>query len=108
MRTLPSAGVVLALFFEAIAASAGPMPDTRSALEQPAPAETGFLNVTSDPIANLSVDGKDYGKTPVTKIELPVGSHQLSLVSLDGKLQRKIGVKIAKGETTRIKINLGP
>jgi hypothetical protein len=108
MRTSSSAAAVAALIFTAFAASAAPLRGTHAAVEQAAPAETGYLSVTSDPIATLSVDGKSYGKTPVTKIELSVGSHQIALASLDGKLTRTLGVKITKGETTRIKINLGP
>ena len=74
-----------------------------------AAADTGFLNVTSTPEARVSIDGKDTGKTtPVVHLELPAGHHQLTLISLDGKLTRTLGISIAPTDTTRLRVNLGP
>jgi hypothetical protein len=71
--------------------------------------ETGFLNVNSTPLAHVSVDGKDTGRTtPVVRFELPAGHHQLTLISLDCKLTRTLGITITPTETTRLRVNLGP
>src|SRR5689334_21169765 len=62
--------------------------------------DVGYLSVASDPPAKISIDGKDTGKTiPADKVELAVGHHQLTFVSLDGKLTRTLGFNITKTET---------
>jgi hypothetical protein len=81
--------------------------DTRSGITQ-APSEVGYLTLVCEPAANVSIDGQARGATPITKLALSVGAHQITLVSLDGKLKRTLGVKIAKDETKRLRVNLGP
>ena len=71
--------------------------------------DAGYLNVASSPEARVSIDGKDIGKTtPVEHLELSAGHHQLTLISLDGKLSRTLGFSIARADTTRLRVNLGP
>jgi hypothetical protein len=82
--------------------------DTRSGVEQAPAAEVGYLTLTCEPVANVSIDGTAKGATPIVKLALPVGAHQITLVSLDGKLKRTLGVKIAREETKRLNVNLGP
>ncbi len=111
MRTMARLAGALLLTLSAVfpaASSGAALPDARSGpLADDAPqGESGFLSVISDPAARISVDGKERGQTPVVKLELPVGPHQITLVSLDGKLKRTLGVKIVKGENTRLKVNL--
>ena len=80
--------------------------DTRSGVA--ASEEVGYLTLTCDPAANVSIDGEAKGPTPIANLALPVGPHQITLVSLDGKLKRTLGVKIVKGETKRLNVSLGP
>jgi hypothetical protein len=106
MRTgLRFAAFTLAFAALSPVAAAALHPDIRSgALDS----ELGYLTLVCEPIANVSVDGEPKGATPVVKLALPVGGHQITLVSLDGKLKRSLGVKIVSGETTRLRVNLGP
>ena len=102
--------VGLLIVSNASAASAASVASSREGPE-PAPSkDVGSLSVSSDPPARVSVDGKDTGKTtPVEKIDLPVGHHQLTLVSVaDPKLTRSLGFNVTKGETTRLKVNFAP
>jgi eukaryotic-like serine/threonine-protein kinase len=68
--------------------------------------ETGFLTLTSTPEATVSVDGKEVGTTPIVKLELATGAHQITLVAAAGQLKRTLGVTIVKGETKVLKVNL--
>ena len=76
-----------------------------------APAETpratasasahGELHITSTPAgANVTVDGKDRGITPLKLTDLTVGTHQLALTSSAGNVRRSI--KIVEGKPTEI------
>jgi Protein kinase domain/PEGA domain len=60
--------------------------------------EPGQLHVVVDPWANLSVDGKSYGQTPL-KVSLPPGSHRVVLRNTELGRVETITVKIKSGET---------
>lgn len=78
-----------------------------SSLRDAPKGDVGFLTVTTDPPAKLSVDGADTGKTtPVTKLSLPAGKHKVTLTSLDGKTTRSLGVTIVAGEEKRLTVSL--
>jgi hypothetical protein len=54
----------------------------------------GSLQVESTPSgAEAAVDGKSYGKTPITIPDLEIGTHTLSLKSAAGTITRKVTVK---------------
>jgi hypothetical protein len=72
-----------------------------------AQADAGFLNVASDPPAEIIIDDADTGKvTPQPKISLPAGHHRLTLVTKDSAHKRTIGFRITAGETTQLTIHL--
>ena len=72
-----------------------------------AQADTGYLNVASDPPAEIFIDDADTGKvTPQGKLELASGHHKLTLVTKDNAHKRTIGFRINAGETTKLTIHL--
>ncbi len=72
-----------------------------------AQADTGWLDVASDPPAEIVVDDVDTKKTtPQSHMPLPAGHHKLTLVTADGAHKRTIGFTIAPGQTTKLTIHL--
>jgi hypothetical protein len=70
-------------------------------------ADTGYLDVTSDPPAKVFVDDADTGKTtPAAHLPLKAGHHKLTLVTSDGAHKRTIGFTIDAGQTTKLSIHL--
>jgi hypothetical protein len=69
--------------------------------------EMGYLTVTTVPAAKVEIDGNDTGQTsPITKVPLAAGKHKVTVVSLDGKTRRTLGVTIVAGEEKRLSVNL--
>jgi hypothetical protein len=103
MRSLVGAGlVVLAGVLAPTPAASSLLPTRPSA--GPSQAERGYLDIVSDPPV---IDGADTGKaTPQHRLELPVGHHKLTLVTLDGKHQRSIGFSVERGQTTQLSVHL--
>jgi hypothetical protein len=54
---------------------------TRKAPSIPEPVGFGYLLVVVDPWAEVMVDGKKMGETPLGKIRLPAGDHTLTLTN---------------------------
>jgi hypothetical protein len=76
-------------------------------LYRAADAETGYLDVSSDPPAKIFVDDADTGKTtPAAHLQLKAGHHKLTLVTPDGTKKRTIGFTIEAGQTTKLSIHL--
>jgi hypothetical protein len=81
-------------------------PVTTAAPDEPAPrrrredrsAEPGFLDVSVDPWAHVSVDGKEYGQTPKT-IPLPPGSHRVVLTNSELRKREQVKVRIKSRQT---------
>ena len=70
-------------------------------------AETGWLDVASDPSAEILVDEADTNKvTPQTHMPLKAGHHKLTLVTKDGAHKRSIGFNVTAGQTTKLTIHL--
>ena len=44
--------------------------------------------------------------TPQARVELKVGHHKLTLVTLDGSRKRTIGFNVEAGQTTKLTIHL--
>ena len=66
----------------------------------------GSLDVVSTPYdASVEIDGKVYGKTPITVERLLEGEHQVS-VSKDGYIKETIPVDITDKETATVNISL--
>ncbi len=61
-------------------APAGAAPES-AVPAKPQAAATGMLNLAAAPWANVSLNGRSLGVTPLLNVRLPVGVHQLSLTS---------------------------
>jgi len=62
----------------------------------PTPTEFGFLKVTATPYANVRIDGRLVGPTPLMRHRLPVGDHDIELIDPETgvtRLARKVNVK---------------
>ena len=69
--------------------------------------EAGWLDVASDPSAEILVDEVDTSKvTPQTHMPLKAGHHKLTLVTKDGAHKRSIGFNVTAGQTTKLTIHL--
>lgn len=79
--------------------AAGAVAPDRPAV-RPAPAP-GRLVVSSMPWAELSVDGRPVGNTPVVDLPVPAGEHRLRLTR-DGFEPHEQVVVVATGETLRL------
>jgi len=90
----------------AMAVALGPLLAVRTVR---ADGEPGWLDISSDPPAEIFVDDQDTKTvTPQHHIALPAGHHNLKLVTTDGSRQRKIGFKVEAGKGTTLTIHLGP
>ena len=76
--------------------------------EEPAPAvvETGTLNLLAIPTAEVSLEGRALGRTPLVNRTLPAGQHVLTLTPLGGGASKRIVVRIRPGENTRASVSL--
>ena len=61
-------------------------------------AEPGYLDVSVDPWAYVSVNGKEYGQTP-KKIPLPPGTHQVVLTNSELRKRERVKVRIKSRQT---------
>ena len=66
----------------------------------------GSVMFTTDPaLADLEIDGRDYGQTPVRIESIIVGSHQAK-VSLPGYGERHMTFEVSEGKTTEVEVKL--
>lgn len=106
MRAFFAIGAVVVLAAWGRGASGLPLAAV-AAEQRAADADTGFLDVTSDPPAKIFVDEADTGKTtPAQHLPLKAGHHKLKLVTPDGARNRTIGFTIEAGQTTKLSIHL--
>jgi hypothetical protein len=62
----------------------------------------GFLQVNSTPWAEVYVDDRDVGFTPVVKLKLPVGEHEVRLINEGYQIDKSIVVIIEQGKTYNV------
>jgi len=60
--------------------------------------ETGTLRLSSKPTAMIMVNGQNMGYTP-KKLELPAGTHKVTLINNEQGLKKTITVTIKAGAT---------
>ena len=72
---------------------------SKSAVESGEPA---FLTINSMPWANIYIDGKLIGATPISKHKLPSGSHKIQFKNPKSKIDKTIPVELKPGETKRL------
>ena len=68
-------------------------------------AAPGMLSVTVKPWAEVTVDGKAIGKTPIRSVSLPPGEHVVMLNHPDYELLRRI-VQIQPGAKAALTVDL--
>jgi hypothetical protein len=75
---------------------------------RPEPREFGFLDVESEPSAEIAVDGASTGLwTPQHRLRLPVGHHNVTFFRRERERRPStIGFTIRPGETTHLTIHL--
>ncbi len=105
MRSLSSTALVTLICGIACGAAARP---ARAAPPAP-PSQTGtaFLDVASFPTAKILIDEIDTGKvTPEAHLQVAVGRHKLTLVTLDGARRRTLGFTVEAGQTRKFTVHL--
>ncbi len=91
----------------AVALLAGMAVHAASGVARADDADTGWLDVASDPSAEILVDDVDTNKTtPQSHMPLKAGHHKLTLVTKDGAHKRSIGFNVSAGQTTKLTIHL--
>ncbi|WP_239576267.1 serine/threonine-protein kinase [Archangium primigenium] len=65
----------------------------------------GWLTLVVIPEAEVSLNGRVLGKTPLFKVQVPAGQHRLRIKGADGK-RRELSVPIAAGKTAQFKLSL--
>lgn len=86
----------------------GPGPDPGSAAPSEAPARSryGFLQLRVDPWAQVYIDGRNAGLTPVPRQELPPGEHRIRLENPDLKLKWTGTIRIEAGLEQSVRVDL--
>jgi hypothetical protein len=83
-------------------ASAG----TRAVVKMVPVVPVGYLTLTSDPAgATVTIDGVEVGQTPIEKLELPAGVHDVVL-KLDGYKDEELSVSIQAGKTLEVPVTM--
>ena len=96
-----AAGVIYWRWVASPAADRSTPPPTSAVTPAPSGPATGSLRVTSNPAdAEVIVDGKSRGVTPLTLPDLPAGAHAIEVRSGEGSIRRS--VTIGAGKTTTI------
>jgi eukaryotic-like serine/threonine-protein kinase len=77
------------------------------AVEEPTlEAATGWLTLDTTPWATVSLDGRVLGHTPLMRVELPAGQHDLLLENPERGIRRVYVVSVRAGETTARRLGL--
>ena len=66
----------------------------------------GTLQVVALPWANVTVDGRSVGTTPIAAISLPAGPHSVGLQNSELGVSRSSSVVVRSGKLTTLKVNL--
>ena len=63
----------------------------------------GFITIAADPYANVRIDGREAGTTPIFRRKLPVGLHEVILISPDtGAVRYKKKVRIGENRLEKV------
>ena len=69
-------------------------------------APPGQLNLMALPEADVFLDGRRLGHTPLVGVRLPSGRHRVSLRTADGR-RESIVVRVRPGQTTAVSHRFG-
>ncbi len=76
-----------------------PTARARTAAPRSSATGQGTLRINSRPWAEVSIDGRSVGNTPLMNLELSAGTHRITLRNPDFSLEKTIRVEITPGET---------
>ena len=68
----------------------------------------GFLSVESDNAANVYVDDRKVGITPIVKIEVSPGRHRVLAVEVETGKRKALTADVAQGEERRVRFAFQP
>ena len=99
----------LVLDIETIPDSAYARPVQRPAPTRPpvAPVRLGYLTIDATPSGLLVVDGQEVGDTPVFKLELTIGAHEIE-IRREGYRTYSEQIEISAGNEARKRITMVP
>jgi hypothetical protein len=97
MGVRKAAAAAVGAFGLILAASLGSTPAARAD-------GSGWLTVTCTPAADLQIDGKDVGMTPVTRYPVSADHHDL-VFTIAGQRPHKMGIRVAEGEEKQLNVN---
>jgi hypothetical protein len=69
-------------------------------------AKTGTLVVRAYPWADVIVDSKPLGITPIAPLALDPGTHHVTLVNSELSVTRKVQVQVRAGKTVSVEEDL--
>ena len=64
----------------------------------------GYLTIATTPWARISVDGTDWGTTPLFKRSLPAGPHTLVITNSAENIDARVTAQIVARETVKMKL----
>jgi hypothetical protein len=68
---------------------------------------SGFLHLETSPSGRVYLnDVLLADATPIEALRLPLGTHVLRIVAVDGRLERTVDITIERGKTTSLRMNL--
>ena len=76
------------------------------AMEAAPAEEAGFLTLDTIPWSEVRLGSRNLGTTPLRRIELPPGSHTLTLVNPERGLRTRYQVTIRPGQTVTRRVGL--
>jgi hypothetical protein len=62
----------------------------------------GSLSINTNPWSTVFVDGKKVGNTPLQRIKLKAGRHEVTLVNKEQGIEEKLKIVIKAGKDTKI------
>jgi eukaryotic-like serine/threonine-protein kinase len=86
-------------------AAAAPVADTRPSPEPAPVVEDGTLTLVTEPWSTVFLGGRELGVTPLVRVGLAPGKHNLRLVGPDQKAV-VMAVEIAPGKETKVRVPL--
>ncbi|MBS2032648.1 MAG: serine/threonine protein kinase [Deltaproteobacteria bacterium] len=69
---------------------------------------TGTLTVISSPWAEVKLDGRELGQTPLHNKVVPAGHHKLELTNPDEKLHKTVNINVVAHRQNEERIKLAP
>jgi hypothetical protein len=91
---------------ESAARRSPPPPPPPQRTSKPAAGGFGLVTIRTTPWSRVWVDGADLGSTPIFKVKLPVGTHEVRMANEEQKLEARRTITVRADETTKLDIAL--